>query len=100
MGEAISDYELSLQAEQDVEDIFDYTLEKFGLEQAVTYTSELEPVFYQLVANPELGQSRHEIRKGLRSVSYRSHVIFYRILKTRIRIVRVLHSARDLPRLL
>ena len=53
-------YELSSDADSDIEEIFNYTFEEFGIEQS-------------------------------------SHVIFYRVLKDRIRIVRVLHGSRDLP---
>ncbi len=88
-------YELSQEADKDLEDIFDYTVDKFGLDQAIAYVSGFEYVFINLSDNPELGRTREEIREDLRSLVKESHVIFYRILKGRIRIVRILHCSRD-----
>lgn len=93
-------YELSAAADRDLDDIFDYTTAKFGFDQAVKYLTDFEILFSQLAANPHLGKSRDEIKAGLMSFSKASHVVFYRILRGRIRIVRVLHGSRDMPRLL
>jgi len=49
-----------------------------------------------MAVNPKLGSKRNGIRKGLRGFAQNSHVIFYRILKNRVRILRVLHTSRDL----
>ena len=93
-------YELSRAADQDIEEIFDYSSAKFGSDQAMEYVAAFEPLFKELVANPELGRARDEIRTGLRSMPKASHVVFYRILADRIRIVRVLHGSRDIPNFL
>jgi len=89
-------YELSPEADQDLEEIFDYTERAFGFNQAVEYLSGFDGVFTKLVNNPELGKEREEIREGLRSLLKEKHVVFYRILDNRIRIVRILHGSRDL----
>ncbi len=96
MPSKISSYELSSEAEKDLSDIFDYTEGEFGFDQAVIYLSEFSDMFQYVVDNPELGRERPEIRVGLRSVTANSHVVMYRVLKDRIRIVRVLHGSRDL----
>lgn len=93
----ISTYELSIEADQDISDIYDYTLLEFGDDQAIAYLADLEPILLKLVKFPELGRERTAIRAGLRSSAYQNHVIFYRILETHIRVVRVLHGSRDLP---
>ncbi|WP_187411341.1 type II toxin-antitoxin system RelE/ParE family toxin [Saccharophagus sp. K07] len=49
-----------------------------------------------LAMHPEIGWKRSEIRAGLYSLRYQSHVVFYRLLQTRIRIVRIFHQSRDL----
>lgn len=38
-------YKLSQEADQDLEDIFDYTSAKFGTGQAVQYLSEFDVLF-------------------------------------------------------
>ena len=89
---------LSEIADEDLEDIFDYTTTEFGLEQAEKYLNEIEDVFQNLLLNPELGKTRNEIKEGLYSFPKDNHIIFYRILENNIRIVRVLHGSRDIPK--
>lgn len=96
----VSHYLLSQDAEVDLGNIFDYTEQEFGRPQASSYLLELEAVFNQLIINPKLGRERDEIRTNLRSIVHSSHVIFYRVRVDHIRIVRVLHSSRDISRFL
>jgi toxin ParE1/3/4 len=93
-------YELSQEADNDLQEIYDYTTDNFGAEQAAKYLTGLEDLFYALCAQPHTGRMRNEIRKGIRSSSYLSHIVFYRITEQRIRIVRVLHASRDLAKFL
>ncbi len=93
-------YELSQEADNDLVDIFDYSTAQFGTDQAIKYLNELDQVFQLLCDNPKLGRPRNEIRKELRSITHQSHVVFYRILKDHIRIVRVLHASRDVVKFL
>lgn len=95
----ITFYELSVAADQDVQEIYDYAEQEYGEDQAEAYTLELEVFLDQLVRNPEIGRQRDEIRPGLRSFPKGHHIIFYRILTDRIRIVRILHNRRDLTRI-
>lgn len=94
------DYHLSIAAEQDIGEIYDYGVYRFGMYQAVKYLMELDLVFTQIVKNPEPRKKRDEIKVGLRSLPKNSHVIFYRSLEDSIRIVRVLHGSRDLIKFL
>ena len=96
MSPAPAFYELSTIAEKDIEDIFDFTLKMFGLEQAAKYTLEFEVLFEELTQTPYLGRERNEIKTGLRSFPKESHIIFYRVLGDRIRIVRILHQRKDI----
>lgn len=96
----ITYYRLSKPADEDLEDIFDYTHEAFGMDQGVAYLEGFEQLFEQLISNPELGRDRHEIRSDLRSIVKESHTVFYRIKDDHIKIIRVLHGSRDMPRFL
>jgi toxin ParE1/3/4 len=91
-------YILSEIADEDLEDIFDFTMTEFGFEQAEKYLNEIEDVFQSLLFNPELGKARNEIKRGLYSFPKDNHIIFYRILNNHIRIVRVLHGSRDISK--
>ncbi|SDH59407.1 toxin ParE1/3/4 [Chryseobacterium taeanense] len=90
-------YILSEAADQDLENIFDFTLNQFGFDQAEKYLLEIEDVFKILVLHPESGKARNEVKEGLYSFPKDNHIIFYRILDKQIQIIRVLHGSRDLP---
>lgn len=56
-----------------------------------------------LLAQPELGRFRPDVKPGLRSWAvegFGNWIIFYRVDKESLRLVRLLHGARDLPRTL
>jgi len=91
-------YILSQEADNDLEEIFDYTFEEFGFNQAVKYLDEIAEVFVKIINTPEMERSRNEIKKSLYSLPTGSHVVFYTIQIDRIRIVRVLHGAKDMPK--
>jgi toxin ParE1/3/4 len=88
-------YVLSLEAEADVSDIFDYSACEFGFEQAIKYLGDMERAMENLLDNPFSGRERKDIRAELFSIPYVSHVIFYRVLSDEIRVVRILHASRD-----
>ena len=91
-------YILSEIADKDLEDIFDYTFDEFGYDQAEKDLLEIEEIFQNLIINPQIGKKRDEIKQGLYSFPKDNHIIFYRILDNHIRIVRVLHGSRDIPK--
>ena len=93
-------YILSEIADKDLEGIFDYTFDEFGFDQAEKYLLEIEEIFQNLIANPQIGKKRDEIKQGLYSFPKDNHIIFYRILDNHIRIVRVLHGSRDISKYL
>lgn len=91
-------YVLSREADNDLEKIFDYTFEEFGFNQAVKYLDEIDEVFVKIINTPEIGRSRNEIKKSVYSLPIGSHIVFYTIQNDHIRIVRVLHGAKDVPK--
>lgn len=93
-------YILSEEAKADIDEIYEFGEHKFGTDQSIKYLIGLEEHFDKLSLNYNIGRTRNEIKKGLFSLPYISHIIFYRILKDKIRIVRVLYGGRDLIRFL
>jgi toxin ParE1/3/4 len=91
-------YVLSVAAEHDLDEIFDYTQTEFGANQAATYLLEIETRLIELSKHPATGRARNELKRGLRSYPHASHIIFYRIMNGYIRVVRVLHAKRDVSR--
>ncbi len=93
-------YILSKKSQEDIESIYDYGKYRFGENLAIQYLIELKNCFENLSQNPEIGKKRNEIKQGLYSFPFISHVIFYRILRNHVRIVRILHGSRDLQKAL
>jgi toxin ParE1/3/4 len=91
-------YELSEETDNDLVEIFDYSIEKFGVDQAIRYLNSFEMLFENLCLNPRSARIRNEIRNGLRSVSHVSHIVINRIMPGCIRIVRILHANREIIR--
>ena len=52
-----------------------------------------------LAENPLAGRRQDELSQGLRSFPVGKYVIFYKAIDVSIRIVRVLHGARNIPEL-
>ncbi len=50
-------------------------------------------------SSSEMGRAREELLPGIRSFSIKRYVIFYRVISTRVEIVRVLSGYRDLESL-
>lgn len=100
MGRTRRVYELSEAADEDLDNIFDYTVEEFGFDQAVAYVELIDEQLNTLVTTPEAGKCRDEVRKDLRSLPIGSHIIFYKFLPNCIWVVRVLHASRDVQKAL
>ena len=98
MPDNIKHYALSEAADLDIDAIFDYIEREHSFNQAIKYLLSLESVFESIVINPRIGRERNEIKLGLCSIAEQEHIIFYRILKNYVRIVRVLHGSKDIPK--
>jgi len=65
----------------------------------------LEATYAQLVALPSLGSVRHFRRKDLQGVrmipvtGFEHYLMFYTALPTHVKVLRILHAARDFPTL-
>ena len=91
---------LSKAAEADLEAIDDYTIEHFGLDQAIRTTARFRETFHVLVEMPHSGQLQEAISPPGRDFRYRtvlgSFVVVYEPADDGIRVARVLHGARNL----
>ena len=98
MPEKSAECRLTPEAKRDLEAIWLYTLEEWGLEQANRYTDELTDVFAQLAVGPQLGTACDHIRTGYRRSRVGRHVVYYHMTDYGIAVVRILHD-RMLPTL-
>jgi toxin ParE1/3/4 len=88
-------YVLSPRAQADLDAIWDYTAETWGVDQAERYVRLLQHGIETVAADPRRGSSCDEIRTGYRKYLAGSHVVFYRLASEGIDIVRILHSHMD-----
>jgi toxin ParE1/3/4 len=86
---------LSPRAKADIEEIWDYTEERWGLRQARSYTRELQKAFETIARDPRKGRACDDIRPGYRRFSVGSHIIFFLVDSHQVQVMRVLHQRMD-----
>jgi toxin ParE1/3/4 len=91
-------YKLAKSAEDDLNQIADYTIETFGIEQARKYRDLLIEAFNLISDNPHLGRDCSKIREGYRRFDHQSHLIFYRITNTGVLIAHILGGRQDITK--
>jgi toxin ParE1/3/4 len=88
----MTNYELSAAAEIDLDAIYTYTFDQFGLRQAELYLTGLAGAFRRLADMPEIRRTANDIRPSLLQYRYQSHMIFYTASEDGVVIRRVLHA--------
>lgn len=89
-------YTLRLRAQSDLESIWQYSFETWGVRQADHYLRSLVARFEWLAENPLLGKPRDDIKSGYRSFPEGQHVVFYKINQQQIDIIGVVHQNQDI----
>ena len=83
-------YRLTGEAAQDFDQIYDYGIDKFGLDQATVYQNRLKQRFSEIAETPMLYMAVEHIHSEHRRSVCGSHSIYYRIDRNEIVIVRIL----------
>ena len=91
-------FQLSEAAARDIESIFESSKIDFGIIQTEKYFKDLKKCFELLNSNPQIGSKALDLKSGYYRFPHRSHIIFYRIRKEGIFIVRVLHERMDITK--
>lgn len=86
------------QAEEDLIDIWRFIAEDDPL-AADRLLDRIDNACSHLAENPQLGPARPDLRLELRYMIVARYLILYRVMAEGVEIVRVVHGARDLPRL-
>jgi toxin ParE1/3/4 len=89
---------LSPQAELDLEEIEDYISRDNPAAARQLILTVLEK-FELLSSQPGIGRNRADVSPDLRSFPINNYVIFYRMIRGDIEVVRVVHGARDVHQL-
>lgn len=88
-------YQLRRVAERDLEDIWFYSFEMWGVDQADNYIRSLIARFEWLSNSPTSGRKRNDIKSGYNCFPEGEHVIFYKVDNGVVDIIGVLHHSQD-----
>jgi toxin ParE1/3/4 len=88
---------LRQEAIDDLNDIWDYTFEKWSENQADKYYATLKLACEVIGENPEFGKEYDGISKNLLGLKSGKHIIFYQLItEDEIEVIRILHERMDL----
>ncbi len=90
--------EFSPLAETDLEKIWLYTVDQWSLHQANMYLNKLQTIVENIAGEKIFGRAVDYIRKGYFYYKMDRHLIFYKVSKTSIIIIRILHEKMDLTK--
>lgn len=91
-------YILSPRAQADLDSIWDYTEETWGVDQAERYLRDIHAACVGLVSGRKRGRSAENIRAGYFKVTVGEHLLFYRMTPDGVfDIIRILHQSMDIP---
>lgn len=91
-------WRLSPRAQADIEEIWDYSRERWGIDQAERYIGLIRDAVVSAAEYPRRGRPCDDIRAGYFKLAAGSHVLFYRLAGADINVVRVLHGRMDFGR--
>jgi toxin ParE1/3/4 len=89
-------YVISKKAIADLEEIWLYTADKWSIDQADRYYQLIFDEIDFICRNPKSGKPMEWIRKGYRAAKVKFHLIFYRVEKETVQIIRILHERMDI----
>jgi len=89
---------LSSKAKNDIDNIWEYTFNKWSLSQADKYFNGLQNKFSEISKNPYSGRNYEFLGEEYFGVKFNSHIIFYKVINLgEISILRILHEKMDFP---
>jgi toxin ParE1/3/4 len=88
----------SPRAARDIDEIYDFTAEAWGVVQAESYIATLRQRCEALARGEVAGRDASQIRLGYRRLTAGSHAIFYRTTGDAIEIIRILHARMNFGR--
>ncbi len=89
--------EKSALAEDDLAEIWHY-IAMDNTAAAEAWLVEIDEKISSLSDNPRAGRPRDDLLAGLRSFPMGNYLVFYRIHRNHVEVMRVIHGARNLDR--
>ena len=90
--------EISELALEDLDNIWEYTVEEQSIEQANKYYNEIFSAIGKICENSDIGKPIDEVKKGHRRTNVKFHLIIYKVKGTTIYIDRILHQKMDIEK--
>ena len=94
----MAELRLSPAALRDLEGIWRYTAEQWGVAQAERYLDVLNVAFGAIASNPQAAPRCDHIRAGYRRQWVEQHVAYFRMEAGAVVVVRVLHQRMQAAR--
>jgi toxin ParE1/3/4 len=92
----VTRYILSPAARADLDEIWEYSAENWGTEQAERYVFAIRAACEALASGKLKGRSTEDVRAGFRKQTVGSHLLFYRVTdEAVIDVIRILHQRMD-----
>lgn len=92
---------LRQEAITDLNDIWNYTFEKWSEKQADKYYATIKLACRGIGENPEIGNEYSGISTNLLGLKSGKHIIFYHLISdNEIEVIRILHERMDLKNIL
>jgi len=91
----VTGYTLSPAAQNDLGEIWDYTREHWGIDQAEQYLRKIQQAIERILDNPMIGRSCETVRPGYRIHGVGSHRLYFRIPDGPVEVIRILHQRMD-----
>lgn len=88
----------SLEAHENLYDIFSYTADKWGIEQAKKYYDKISDIFLTIAKNPEIGCKNKYLAEDYYSFPIGNHLIIYRFTQSDLHIVAIMHMSMDIKK--
>lgn len=86
---------LSPAAQSDIADIWDFTAERWSVDQAEHYVSRIRDGLEDLAAGRRSSRTADHIWPGYRACIVGSHIAYFRIDADNLVVIRILHQSMD-----
>ena len=94
----MAEYRLSPRAQRDLDAIFDHSVARWDVPQAIRYTDRIAAACADLADAPQQAQACGDIRPGYRRRGVGQHVIYFRTTGYGIAVIRILHQRMEAVR--
>ena len=88
-------YRLSPAARSDLDEVWTYSAERWGMDRADRYIRDLIGAVEKIASGKRRGRACDDIRPGYFRCACRSHVIFYTLMGKTVDVIRILHQSMD-----